>query len=56
MRRILKELYQVCPKSVPSDVVAKILLLWAKKDTGILTLMAFTEQSNRTRFRNDCPK
>jgi ATP-dependent DNA helicase RecG len=44
-------LSQVCPKSVPSDMTAKLLNL-AKVAADIQTLMDQAGQKNRTRFRN----
>lgn len=48
----ISNLSQVCPKSVSSDVIAKIMLLCLKTNLSVKTLMKMTEQTNRTRFRN----
>ena len=48
-------LSQVCPKSVPSDMTAKLLNL-AKVAADIQTLMDQAGQKNRTRFRNSVLK
>ena len=44
-------LSQVCPKSVPSDMAARLLIL-SKGDADIQALMRHAGQTNRTRFRN----
>jgi ATP-dependent DNA helicase RecG len=44
-------LYQVCPKSVPGQSAASVILK-ARNSIDMATLMLTLNQKNRTRFRN----
>ena len=47
----LTSLYQVCPKSVPGQTAASVILK-ARNSIDMATLMLTLNQKNRTRFRN----
>jgi len=52
---VVPSLSQVCPKSVPTDIIIKILEI-VRKQATILELMKEVGQTNRTRFRKEILK
>ena len=46
-------LSQVCPKSVPCEIVA-IILISAQEEINIMDLMKISNKTNRTRFKKYC--